>query len=80
MDWDGGRVRVFLWGIGVCTSVVTVLGCVQVSQWCDGVCVSMGRWGGLQVFQWCAGMWTSVPMVCWGVCCTGLLTSTKMGC
>ena len=81
MDWDGGRVRVFLWGIGVCTSVVTV--CWGVYKCRSGVmgCVFLwGVGGGLQVFQWCAGMWTSVPMVCWGVCCTGLLTSTKMGC
>ena len=51
------------------------MGCVQVLQWCDGVCVSMGCWGRVQVLQRCAAMWTGVPMMWWGVyvCFYGML-------
>lgn len=67
MDWDGGRVRVFLWGIGVCTSVVTV--CWGVYKCRSGVmgCVFLWGVGGVYkcsngvlgcgpVFQWCVGV------------------------
>ena len=65
-----GCICVFLCAVGGCTIVVMV--CWDVDQHCNGMlgCVYMCFCG--VVDQCCNG-------VLWGGC-TGLLTSTKMGC